>query len=302
MVVELSWAPRPRCGSRAIALCLAALDGSMERLCVSPRSGGSLAQIRKAQSSFLWEGGSTFCLWHGWVPVARSVPPAKGARGSFPNAKLPTTTLGKQVAELCFVATRHASIVGELDQLARRLERRPGSAGEAEVRVVLGDELALAEMTRRKPIEKNRFDPAIERAVVEMAIERPTWGQVRVANELKKKGLSISPFGVRSVWLRHDLETMKKRLKALEARSAQEGLVLTEALRADGFQAPVDHPSGSADVRDLLQRRKNMNAQMSTKAIVATGKFGGVSPVVTVAMKPETIATTAIRAAAMTAS
>jgi transposase InsO family protein len=91
-----------------------------------------------------------------------------------------------------------------------------------------GDE-ALREMNRRKPLPANRVDPVIENAVVEFAVAQPAYGQLRVSNELKKKGLFISPGGVRSVWVRHDLETFKKRLKALEAKSAQEGLVLTES-------------------------------------------------------------------------
>ena len=88
---------------------------------------------------------------------------------------------------------------------------------------------ALLHKDRRRANLKNRMDESIEQAILAFAVENPAAGQVRVANELRKSDMAVSPTGVRSVWLRTGLQTFRLRLAALEKKVAEEGIVLTEA-------------------------------------------------------------------------
>ena len=58
-----------------------------------------------------------------------------------------------------------------------------------------GGEAALIEMSRRVPNPKNRVAETIERRILELVLEQPAWGHTRIANELARAGIPVSPTG-----------------------------------------------------------------------------------------------------------
>lgn len=74
----------------------------------------------------------------------------------------------------------------------------------------------------------NRVSEEIEKAVLAHALDHPTHGPLRVAQELALQGIQVSSGGVRGVWSRHTLLTKHERLLRLEKHVGSRRIELTE--------------------------------------------------------------------------
>ena len=90
-----------------------------------------------------------------------------------------------------------------------------------------GAEGLIDQLPGPKGPHPNRVSEEIEQAVLAHALEAPTHGAQRVADELLLGGIQVSSGGVRGVWSRHGLTTKHERLLRLEETARERKLKLT---------------------------------------------------------------------------
>ena len=74
----------------------------------------------------------------------------------------------------------------------------------------------------------NRVPVPVEEAILADALEHPTHGAQRVADELMLRGIQVSSGGARGVWVRDDLQTRHHRLLRLEETVRKRKIKLTD--------------------------------------------------------------------------
>ncbi|MBV8460005.1 MAG: helix-turn-helix domain-containing protein [Candidatus Eremiobacteraeota bacterium] len=152
-----------------------------------------------------------------------------------------------------------------------------------------GGEASLEVASRRKPIPSNRVDPDIEAAILRLAFEEPTWGQARVADELKHMGMIVSPAGVRGVWQRQNLETAEKRLAAsTNAQRSREQVAPSVSPQAGVATSEVPSGMHSHDHEiDKQKRASPRTDRLKLRRFANTAAVGIFAIVAAIQLAPE---------------
>ncbi|ABV34975.1 integrase, catalytic region [Shewanella sediminis HAW-EB3] len=108
-------------------------------------------------------------------------------------------------------------------------------------------EQGLHNLSRKKSTLKNRVSQEVEDQVIEIALDYPNYGQAKVAELLTARGCTISPSGVRTIWLRHNLETKQNRLIALNSRLRQQNELDFNAQHQIEKSCKLQQEEGSLD-------------------------------------------------------
>lgn len=112
---------------------------------------------------------------------------------------------------------------------------------------------ALVPRVRRKPDMPNRTPVLLEEQILLNTGANPTFSYVRLAREMKSKGIGVSPTMVRYVWQRHNLSTRLDRLEWVAKSNGHTGAVKTSGerrglhkIRPSSFLAVTPHPEFDA--------------------------------------------------------
>jgi transposase len=84
---------------------------------------------------------------------------------------------------------------------------------------------------RRRPKMPNQTPPELEKQILDMTAQFPTYSYIRIADQLRLVGIGVSAPAVRGVWVRHGITLRLQRLLWLDKKTANEGGVLTEQAR-----------------------------------------------------------------------
>lgn len=91
-----------------------------------------------------------------------------------------------------------------------------------------GSEGLIDRLPGPKGPHPNRVEEAVEQAILDYSLQHPSYGPLKVAQQLILQGVQVSSGGVRGVWSRHGLLTKHERLLRLEATVREQSFELTD--------------------------------------------------------------------------